>query len=307
MKYSIFLKETRSCLSPGEEWKAMMKKMMPNHIYSRPLQLKIKSLMKRIHYEVAMWKEHHEAFVGNNFDQRFMGTFHWKSDGTIDRLKTANTLIQSDLLQMRHRFMLACNYWDDERVLSIWEQMTVGLKNYFYVIQTYDIPKSERTFAINVIHWIRMFTGVGEGNIREQEWFRSYNCDVQFLQDSLAQNSTADERLEIIELAVCWNYETYHRSGRFCVSPTGDQRREVQYVLKEYYLSRILHVILYEKIIPRGLDLDFVELLQELWSLIPNESKEFVKRCDIYEPIALIVDNGRSVLPTLKKYLYHNQ
>ncbi|GFS72762.1 uncharacterized protein NPIL_561741 [Nephila pilipes] len=266
------------------------------------------SLMKRIHYEVEMWKEHHETFVGNNFDQRFMGTFHWKSDGTIDRLKTANTLIQSDLLQMRHRFMLACNYWDDKRVLSIWEQMTVGLKNYFYVIQTYDIPESERPFAINVIHWIRMFTGVGEGNNGGQEWFRSYNWGVEFLQDSLAQNSTAEERLEIVKRAIHWNYESYHQSGRFCVFPrAADLGLEDPDALTKCHLPRILHIILCEKIIPRGLDLNFVELLQEFWSLIPNESKEFVKRCDIYEPIALIVDNDRSVLPALKKYLYHNQ
>ncbi|GFU61409.1 uncharacterized protein NPIL_605541 [Nephila pilipes] len=296
-----FLKETQSCLSPGEEWKAMMEKMMPNHIYSRSLQLKIMSLMKLIHYEVERWKEHHETFVGNNLDPRIMNAFHWKSDGTIDRLKTVNSLIQSDLLQMRHRFMLACNCWHDERVLSIWKQMTAGLKNYFYKIQTYDIPESERPFNINVIHWIRSFIGIGEGSIREHGWFLNYNCYVQFLQDKLAQNSTADERLEYIGLAVCWNYETYHLSRRFCVSPTGDQLRDIQYVLTEYYLPRLLHIILCERITPRGEDFDFVELLQEFWSLIPNESKERVKRHDIYEPIALIVANGRPVLPTLKK------
>ncbi|GFU12211.1 uncharacterized protein NPIL_621041 [Nephila pilipes] len=302
-----FLKETQLRLSPGEEWKATMKKMMPNHIYSRPLQQKIMIWMKHIDYEVEMWKEHHETFMGGKWNPRILKKFQWKPDGTIDRLKTATALIQCDILQLRYRFRLACNYWHDERVLPIWEQMSSKLKNSFSKIQTSYIRKSERPFNINVIHWIRRFTGVGEGNIREQGWFRSYNCHVQFLQDSLAQNSTDEERLETIELAVCWNYGTYHRSGRFCVSPTGDKLREVQDDLTKYYLPRILHIILCERIIPRGEDFDFVQLLQEFWSLIPNESKELVKRHDIYEPIALIVANGRSVLPTLKKYLYHNQ
>ncbi|GFT71718.1 hypothetical protein NPIL_152511 [Nephila pilipes] len=172
----------------------------------------------------------------------------------------------------------------------------------------YDTPESERAIIINVIHWIRMFAGVGDGNIGEEYWFNLYIEKVEFRQEKLAQNSTAEERLEIIGFAVCWNYEPYHRFCRFCVLPRGvDQGLEDPDALTKYYLPGILHIILCEKIMPRGLDLDFVELLQELWSLIPNESKEFVKRCDIYEPIALIVDNGRSVLPTLKKYLYHNQ
>ncbi|GFU18310.1 uncharacterized protein NPIL_622201 [Nephila pilipes] len=302
-----FLKDTQLRLSPSKEWKAMMKKMMPNHIYSRQLQQKIMIWLKRIHYEVEMWKEHHETFVGRKWNPRIITTFQWEPDGTIDRFKTASALIQCDILQLRYRFRLACNYWHDKRVLPIWEQMTSRLKNSFYKIQTCYIRKSERPFNINVIHWIRKFTGVGEGNIREQGWFRSYNCRVQFLQDSLAQNSTAEERLETIELAVCWNYETYHRSGRFCVLPTTtDQRLEVQDDLTRYYLPRILHIILCERIIPRWEDFDFVELMQELWSLIPNESKEFVKRYDVYKPIALIVANGHSVLPELKRYSYHN-
>ncbi|GFS83460.1 hypothetical protein NPIL_513561 [Nephila pilipes] len=163
-------------------------------------------------------------------------------------------------------------------------------------------------FAIHVIHWIRWFPGIGEGNIGEQEWFLFCKWRAEFLRGKLAQSSTAEERLELVKNVICWNYETYHRSGRFCVLPkTADQRLAIQHALTKYHLPRLLHIILCERIIPRGEDFDFVELMQELWSLIPNESKEFVKRYDIYEPIALIVANGHSVLPELKRYLiFHN-
>ncbi|GFT00161.1 uncharacterized protein NPIL_457831 [Nephila pilipes] len=176
-----FVKETQLRLSPGEEWEIMMKKTLPKYIYSRPLLQKIMIWMKRIHYEVESWKEHHETFVGKNLDPRFIKTFHWKSDGTIDRVKTANVLIESHLLQMRYRFRLACNYWHDERVLPIWDQLTAGLKNYLSKIEIYDIPESERPFNINMIHWIRRFIRYGEGNIGEIGWFRSYNGHIEFL------------------------------------------------------------------------------------------------------------------------------
>ncbi|GFS76903.1 uncharacterized protein NPIL_103821 [Nephila pilipes] len=115
-------KETKLYLSPEEDRKVMIKKKWPDDIYPLPLQQKIMSFMKPISYEVEMWKEQHETFTGNHVDQRITSEFHWKTDGTIDRLKTASSLIQSDVLQVRHRFRLACNYWTEESVLSIWEQ-----------------------------------------------------------------------------------------------------------------------------------------------------------------------------------------
>ncbi|GFS64840.1 hypothetical protein NPIL_557571 [Nephila pilipes] len=63
-------------------------------------------------------------------DQRITSKFHWKTDGTIDRLKTASSLIQSDVA-MKQRFRLACNYWQERKRLSVGANVCKDPQDYF--------------------------------------------------------------------------------------------------------------------------------------------------------------------------------
>ncbi|GFT25387.1 uncharacterized protein NPIL_671571 [Nephila pilipes] len=321
-------KETKLYLSPEEDWKVIIKKKLPDDVYPLSLQEKIMSLMKPISYEVEKWKEQHETFTGNQVDQRITSKFHWKADGTIDRLKTASSLIQSDVLQMRHRFRLACNYWQEESVLSIWEQMTASLRNYFCYTEMYDYLESDFFSNINVLQWIRWHTQIGNSNIREKKWFLDYIWNSVSLQGLLPQKLTPDERLELINCAFERNCDDH--SSRFCVLlMPADQRLEVikknpYKVLRSFLLwpgqrmfiemanhvknnltqtnfLDLLIIILFCKILSNWEDFDYFKLLREFWSLIPNECKEFLKRSEIYEPIQLLVANGRLELANFKK------
>ncbi|GFT73261.1 uncharacterized protein NPIL_33271 [Nephila pilipes] len=327
-------KETKLYLSPEEDWKVIIKKKLPDDVYPLSLQEKIMSLMKPISYEVEMWKEQHETFTGYQVDQRITSKFHWKTDGTIDRLKTASSLIQSDVLPMEQRFRLACNYWQEESVLSIWEQMSTGLRDDFCYIELDDYLESDFFSNINVIEWIRWHTQIGNSNIREKKWFLAYNWDSVSLQGLLPQKLTPDERLEIINCAFERNCDDH--SSRFCLLlMPADQRLEVikknpYKVLRSFLLwpgqrmfikmanhvknnlenlqfLELLHIIIHEKILNNWNDFDYFELLREFWSLIPNKCQEFLKSWDIYEPIKLIVANGRLEEPDLKKYLLRVQ
>ncbi|GFS88766.1 uncharacterized protein NPIL_285801 [Nephila pilipes] len=332
-----FFKKTEFCLSPDEEWKVIMKKKMPNDVYPLPLQEKFMNLMKPIHYEFEMWKEQHGKFIGKNFDQRIINKIHWKSDGTIDRLKTASFLIQSDVLPMKHRFRLACNYWQEESVLSIWEQMSAGFQDDFQEVQMHDIPQRLASLCssdINVTQWIRWYSERNTTNTRQKERFWAYNWDIVSLQGLLTEKLTPKERLQIIQYVIHRNYSPH--AGRFCVLlMKADQRLEVLKInpypvlesfllwpgqrlfiemanhvkndlTKDHFLC-LLHIIFCQRILPNFEDFDYFELLREFWLLIPNECKNFLKGFDIYEPIALIVSKGRLELPALQKYLLHEQ
>ncbi|GFS94518.1 uncharacterized protein NPIL_324251 [Nephila pilipes] len=193
------LKGTELCLSPEEEWKTIMIENLPNHVYSRPLQRKILSFVKPIHYEVEMWKEQHETFVGNNFDPRITNTFQWRLDGTIDRLKTANSLIQSDILQMRQRFRLACNYWQKKSVLKIWEQMPTVQRKYFQ--RKYEcgishlVTGSDRTVA----HWILWYTERERRKFQKKKFLFDNNWESVSLQGLFPQELTSKERRQMIQ------------------------------------------------------------------------------------------------------------
>ncbi|GFU27201.1 hypothetical protein NPIL_319861 [Nephila pilipes] len=192
------LKGAQLFLTPGEKWKTIMIEYLPNHVYSRPLQQKIMSFMKLIPYEVKMWKEQHETFVGNNLDPRILNAFQWKSHGTIDRLKTANVLIQSDLLQMWQRFRLACNYWEKKSVLLIWEEMPTVQRKYFqrkFECGISDlVTGSDRTVA----HWILWYTERERRKFKKKFVFDN-NWDSVSLQGLFPQKLTSRERRQMIQ------------------------------------------------------------------------------------------------------------
>ncbi|GFS84850.1 uncharacterized protein NPIL_366251 [Nephila pilipes] len=161
-KMQQFLKRNKFRLSPNEKWRVLIKKKLPSDVYPLPLQEKIISLMESVNYEFKMWKQQHKTYLGKSFDQRITSKIHWKSDGTIDISKTASFLIQSDVLPMKHRFRLACNYWKNEDILKMWEQMPADLRDDLYKMQKYDIP--QHVSNINVIEWLRWYSKRGTSN-----------------------------------------------------------------------------------------------------------------------------------------------
>ncbi|GFT05371.1 hypothetical protein NPIL_629301 [Nephila pilipes] len=49
--------------------------------------------------------------------------FVFKGNGTIDRLKTAKSLIESQSSDISKRFELACVYWMEEETKKLWDEM----------------------------------------------------------------------------------------------------------------------------------------------------------------------------------------
>ncbi|GFQ77331.1 uncharacterized protein TNCT_364401 [Trichonephila clavata] len=56
----------------------------------------------------------------------------WNTDGTINRIKTADTLIQSQGIDLVDRFALACNYWCWHEIEEFWkEYQTMNTKQFY--------------------------------------------------------------------------------------------------------------------------------------------------------------------------------
>ncbi|GFS83545.1 uncharacterized protein NPIL_686341 [Nephila pilipes] len=326
------LKETLYRFSPDEQWKNVMREKMPNHIVSIPAQQKIMSFLKPINYEAEKWKWHHRKLIGQDIDWRITSKLLWKTDGTIARFETANFFIRSDILDIRNRFKLACSYWKKESVIAIWKKMPESLCRDFS--ETYSRDDGFEGTDWNVKIWIRWYTEEYTKNSRKEICLSSYDWNAVSLQGELPLKSTPEERLEIIRRILEWECDLH--TARFCVLfLKADQRLEVlktypYQVLKSYLLSPcqslfiekanyvrndlseahficLLHIIYCQRVVPDWEDSDYVELLQEFWSIIPNYHKESVKREDIYRAIELIVANGRSILSTENQFLFHSQ
>ncbi|GFT44167.1 uncharacterized protein NPIL_291121 [Nephila pilipes] len=324
-------KETDLWLTSEEEWKSIIRKKMPDHLIPKIIKEKIIRLMKPIDYEVQMWKKQHETFMGEIGDRKIQ--FHWKPDGTIDRLKTANTLIQSDILKIEDRVRLACNYWHNESVIPIWNQLLGKHRKHFFLMcmrRTSDLlSASDR----NVIQWIRRNIFERKKNSRKFKLIY-FNWDCVSLQGLLPQNLTSEERLQIIRHTLKREDELH--DGRFCVLlMAADQRinilklnpykvlrsfllwpgqclfiqmaNHVRHDLSKIHFVCLLHTIFCQKIVPNFQDFEYVELLKEFLPLIPNDIIKDVEELVIYKLIKLAVDSRFSVLPELKRYLLHSE
>ncbi|GFT31153.1 uncharacterized protein NPIL_302011 [Nephila pilipes] len=76
-----------------------------------------------------MWCDSHETFLfDSNLD--YWNKIHWYSHGTINRLQTAQAFIQDENINIRQRFHLACTYYFEDDVRTLWENMTLGYRTF---------------------------------------------------------------------------------------------------------------------------------------------------------------------------------
>ncbi|GBM06945.1 hypothetical protein AVEN_239653-1 [Araneus ventricosus] len=89
--------------------------------------------VERVQNEVSLWRFDHSSICGLD-DAKF--TFFWRSDGTVDRVKTAQELVVNQNIDIRNRFDLACMYCLVNSIQTLWKE----LKAYG------DIEKYETSF-----------------------------------------------------------------------------------------------------------------------------------------------------------------
>ncbi|GBN06465.1 hypothetical protein AVEN_177223-1 [Araneus ventricosus] len=104
-----------------------------------------KLVLEAVHglsYEVRSWRMDH-AFIGKK-----KRTVHWRSDGTIDRIKTAQQLVLDESLSIRKRFEVACVYCLEESVRTLWTEMEASR-------QTENIGTADNCAVRFWARWIR--------------------------------------------------------------------------------------------------------------------------------------------------------
>ncbi|GIY04554.1 hypothetical protein CDAR_93441, partial [Caerostris darwini] len=77
-----------------------------------PIPVSVKNalmdVLRSMATEVFDWYIKHRRFISEGFD--VFSSFHWRSDGTIEELKTAQALVQRQDADIGSRFKIACYY-----------------------------------------------------------------------------------------------------------------------------------------------------------------------------------------------------
>ncbi|GFT81806.1 uncharacterized protein TNCV_4336541 [Trichonephila clavipes] len=319
--------------SSEERWGKYVREKLPKDILPE-LQENIVAMMRPMSYEVENWMKEHENILDDDVEEF---SFYWKGDGTIDRMKTINTLIDSKHLPIGFRFVLACNYLLDEDVLRVWNDMPTGIQRKFlgFGVRRYSFGKAtERNTGI----WCSWYKNKYEKLLgtKFELGIAPYGWDDLSVQGNLPLKLPLEERFQMLLHILDQCNDSYiHRICFFQMNT--DQQKEAlkihpYHVLKSFltwpgqslfvqmakqtwddlpkwHYCCLLHIMLCQKILLNWKDFNYVELLQNFWNESPDDFKEYTKVNDvIFEPLMLVITRGYSAFPVLRrKHLLHQK
>ncbi|GFT48677.1 hypothetical protein NPIL_261251, partial [Nephila pilipes] len=115
---------------PSKKLKSLVEKNFPTLTNCSILLKRVSNLMRPLSEEANAWTADHYYILDlESFSLSI--DYQWRSNGTIDRLKTARSFIQSENFDCSRRFQMACIYWLDEDARNIWNEMHTHFKRFF--------------------------------------------------------------------------------------------------------------------------------------------------------------------------------
>ncbi|GFY52838.1 hypothetical protein TNIN_412721 [Trichonephila inaurata madagascariensis] len=117
--------------------------------------------------EVENWRADHNGIF--TMIQELSLRFRFHADGTVDRIKTADSLICSKGLDDDTSFVLACQYWSVDDVFTCFVEMLNTIKNHTQILCKYSREnKYLNEHEKNVLKWIHHLRA--GSSLRFQPW-----------------------------------------------------------------------------------------------------------------------------------------
>ncbi|GFS97038.1 uncharacterized protein NPIL_60961 [Nephila pilipes] len=287
---------------PSKKWESLVEKNLPTLKNSSILLKRVSNLMRPLNEEANNWTaDHYYILEFHSFPLSI--DYQWRSNGTIDRLKTARSFIQSENFDSSLRFQMACIYWLEEDARRLWNEMHPLFKR--FLSQSF-LPDSNRVWRAIVGEWVKYLeSGVEKWSHHSFLHPLSWYCrDGAALQGCLLENLSPLERSEVFRELI--NENTFNHKRVFCITRmTVNERDEIfaekpEMILKvfmnwpmQYHFEEMadriflhlsgpsfqgfLHDIICLKIKRDWNDFDYVELLKTAWNQSSEPLKKFVQ------------------------------
>ncbi|GFT59366.1 uncharacterized protein NPIL_132411 [Nephila pilipes] len=269
----------------------------------------ILGIVRSLALEVVKWFLSHEDIL-TDVKLEF-SDIYWYSHGVIDRFETAKNLVEDENIHVKRRFILACKYFFEGHVHALWENMLADEKislarqrglvasmRYWIselnnggitdCIRMFKVAQSDEYFKENYLG-IRCYFNKLEPQVQcrcltygitngEIHHFDLYLCfsqmnvnELRILLYSLREST----RLRVIELFLYWPLqhifvEVVDQSWRF---------------ISHYNFRNILDFILNDKIFNCWHDVNYQQLLKDIWLRCPLTYKRRLKRDRIHTNI----------------------
>lgn len=326
-KYKTYL-----YLLPEEKWEPLIKQKLPPTEYTAILRDEITAAIRPISFELGQWYKAHRHIFREEFPQRF--TVICKSDGTVEQLKTADLLIQSQYLKLETRFVLACQYWNWDAILEFWNTLPAFEQDNIRQKYAEEVTNAIKPIQ-NVAIWLQM---LGCRNHTQSCSCRSWSLSL-FRGNVTIWNRTFEQIPPFYKQIILKRLFLYCVSipiGRRCLSRMNANERAYVLQLHPYQVLRIylfwplqplfiddapkvmdklsntsllhlIHILICQKILPGWRDSNYVDLLRKFWRESHVCCKEYVMKDQIFEILTIILEGKgfRTPLGVPQRYLIH--
>ncbi|GFY48153.1 uncharacterized protein TNIN_135651 [Trichonephila inaurata madagascariensis] len=319
LKFYVFL-------LPNPKLKDMVNKKLHPLSYPTTLQQEITTALRSITFEVWHWIVDNLMIV--KWESEIIKIpLSWKSDGTINRISTADMIIRSPDLAIETRFIHACQYWCWNKINEFWETLSANEQlflyrkyvnkkhtiQYFKFFRARSSRRSCRLWSLK-FKWTygTMFNGVFDHlpSLKKQAL---ENKAVRSPHIPLARHCllrmNAQRRMYMLQeypyhvLRVClfWPLQALFT----------DAASTVRDSLPNRSFLKLIHIIICQKILLGWRDYDYVDLLKTFWRESPIRCKEYVRGDTISEILTVILE-GREFRTHIqggvpRRYLTHSR
>ncbi|GFU31050.1 uncharacterized protein TNCV_4468251 [Trichonephila clavipes] len=311
--------DTRKIINHSEDetWKNTIREKTSAFHIPLTLEEDIIALIKPIESEVFDWMEDHDGIF--TIEQECSLKFCFNADGTVDRVKTADSLIHSKWLNEQMRFVLACQYLSSRDILAFFKKMCRKARSLIRLKYS-EANENFNVHEENVVRWVQQYKAEKMFESKSMCWcYICYNWTAASLQSRLL-----DDLLE--DYCTCLLDQVFEDTNkvhvaRFCLFRMSVDRREdllkhfplkvlriylcwpchhffldaankVWNLLPGNHFCCLLHIIICQKIVDLWEDFDYVELLRQFWRRSPDHLKQCVEGTDIFEILMEIVKHG---------------
>ncbi|KAF8796928.1 hypothetical protein HNY73_001256 [Argiope bruennichi] len=293
------------------------------------LPIQVAKFIRQMHYEFVSWLlDHNLMSEEKGCCINYRKFICWKTDGTINRIKTAEKFIEDEEIEHPDRLIVACNYLFVCDILRLWRQRKVS--------GTENVTRAGNNSAVRV--WMHLLTKGNKKHVHEvfRDFFRTEclsESDIPLRLSSYFRFLSLECRRDYL---VNYSFAIHADDFRLCLFQMSEQERTELFqtmprvVLMNYLnwplqylflkmakeLVQYLDLADFENIMDGMLsflflnEYDYASLFKEFWTIIPDcfkvELRKDIKR---FKPFEIILNYDRklyskSLVETLAEYCY---
>ncbi|GBL97463.1 hypothetical protein AVEN_162929-1 [Araneus ventricosus] len=301
------------------------------------LKIRLSKCIRPIHMETWRWIRDHDRLMKLSFSNCYLtykNILCWKTNGTIDRIKTAKKIVRDKNVDTRTRFEVACTYFLEDEVLALWhgdkEVKVMGIprsgtneavrfwmthlkkgswrkKSWKSMINGYfETPRIRRSdIRLRISSFFPYLSWEGKKNYFPYlDWEYAHHDDLQLCMQTMDKTECAElchaYPARILFYCLEWPFQSLFM----------EMANQLLSHMDAYQFHAVLdHIILWH--ILKGVEyFDYLTLFKEFWCLIPDSFKDEIKRMKKYFKVVEVAlnydkENTSLSLPeTIEKLLH---